>query len=130
MKKTFTFFYSPHFIFPVLLPNNDHTEILNSVSSSNNSHFSPARHSVILNEFKTLQSNFKNNRISQVLLSAVSTTTISNEKVKEKQPTFIQPLQVLYLAIFEHGRFLHSALMSHKSTGLIFNPTSSLLNLI
>ena len=130
MKKTSTSIYSSHFTFQVQLPNNDNKEILNSVSSTNNIYFSPSRYSVNLKEYATLHSNLKMSRILQIMPIKVSISTYSHIKVNIKQPTILQLIQVLCAQVYTRGWSLHSALMSHKSTGLIFNPTSSLLNLI
>ena len=131
MKKTSTFLYTLQFLFPVFFPNIDRIEIPNLISSTNNSYFSQFYNSVILYEYATLPSNSK---MSRIVLPAspitVNTASHSNESATINQPTFLQLLQVLCVAVFARGRCLHFAFMSYKSMSTFHNPTSSLLNLI
>ena len=112
------------------MPKKDHKEILNSVSSTINSHFFQIKCSVLLNEHATFSLNSKNSSLVPVLAITMDSTAISNGSLYLIQPSYLQPIQVLCVPVSTRGRYLHSTFMSYKSTGLFFNPTSSLLNLI
>jgi len=130
MKKTSTFLYSPHINFTVPLPENDQTGIQGVKSSTHYSPFSQISSCVRINEPAPFNSNLKTSYLVPFIPILLNASTFLHERVKYNYPTGLQLIQVICAPFFKRGLCLHSALMSHKSMGLTFNPKSSLLNLI